>query len=95
MVAVVLADGAYGNVRRMQVEDYGGKVIATDLRNPDFVRMAESFGAAGERADGPDALEAALRRAFDRSGPTVIEVPYSSAPHTKTTSWPIARSVRT
>ena len=33
----------YGNVRRMQKEDYGNRTIASDLTNPDFVKMAESF----------------------------------------------------
>ena len=46
------------------------------LANPDFVRFAESFGAAAERARTPDELRAALRRAFKRrDGPTLIEVP--------------------
>jgi acetolactate synthase-1/2/3 large subunit len=75
VVAVVFSDNAYGNVLRMQKELYGGRVIATHLHNPDFVRLAESFGAAGVRATGPAELGTALRDAFWREGPTVIEVP--------------------
>ena len=48
-VTVVFNDGAYGNVRRMQKEQYGGRVIASELHNPDFVAFAESFGALGAR----------------------------------------------
>jgi acetolactate synthase-1/2/3 large subunit len=75
VAAVVFNDNAYGNVRRMQKTLYGGRLIATELHNPDFVALAASFGAAGVRAPGPDELRAALRTAFERPGPTVIEVP--------------------
>ena len=44
---VVFEDGAYGNVKRMQEDLYGGRVIASELHNPDFVRYAESFGGRG------------------------------------------------
>jgi len=47
----VFADGAFGNVRRIQDEQYGRRLIAWDLANPDFVRFAESFGASAERAE--------------------------------------------
>jgi len=80
LVTIVFNDNAYGNVRRMQQVDHGGKVLASDLHNPDFVKMAESFGAQGLRADGPDSLRAALRRGFDTPGPTLIEVPMPVMP---------------
>ena len=81
LVAVVFSDGAYGNVRRIQQERYGNRLIASDLTNPDFVRFAESFGAAAERARNPDELRSAIRRAFKRSDtPSVIEVPVGAFP---------------
>jgi acetolactate synthase-1/2/3 large subunit len=81
LVAVVFSDGAFGNVRRIQEEHYGNRMIAWDLANPDFVRFAESFGAAAERAETPAALRAALRRGFARrDGPTLIEVPVGPMP---------------
>jgi acetolactate synthase-1/2/3 large subunit len=80
VVAVVFADGAFGNVRRIQQTKYGGRVIATDLRNPDFVRLARDFGAAGARANTPEDLRRELRAAFERPGPTVIEVPVGEMP---------------
>ncbi len=79
VTAVVFNDNAYGNVRRMQQQRFG-RVIASDLRNPDFVRLAESFGMRGRRADGPDGLGAALREALDAEGPTLIEVPVGEMP---------------
>lgn len=79
-IAVVFADGAYGNVRRMQQTLHGGRVIGSELRNPDFVRLAESFGVPAERAEGPQAFEAALRRAVVAGGPALIEVPVGPMP---------------
>jgi acetolactate synthase-1/2/3 large subunit len=81
LVAVVFTDGAFGNVRRLQAEHYGNRLIACDLANPDFVRFAESFGAAAERANDPASLRAALKRGFARrDGPTLIEVPVGPMP---------------
>jgi acetolactate synthase I/II/III large subunit len=81
LTVVVFNDGAFGNVRRIQEEQFGNRVIASDLANPDFVRYAESFGAEAERARNPDELRAALRRAFRRrGGPTLIEVPVAPMP---------------
>jgi acetolactate synthase-1/2/3 large subunit len=81
LVAVVFVDGAFGNVRRIQQEHYDNRLIACDLSNPDFVRYAESFGAAAERARTPAELAAALRRGFARRDvPTVIEVPVGPMP---------------
>ena len=74
VVAVVFEDGAYGNVKRMQEDLYGGRVIASELHNPDFVRLAESFGAVGVRADTPDALRDAVAAAWGRRVPTVVNV---------------------
>jgi acetolactate synthase-1/2/3 large subunit len=81
LVTALFNDGTFGNVRRIQAEQYGNRLIACDLANPDFVRFAESFGAAAERAKDPTALRAALRRGFARrDGPTLIEVPVGPMP---------------
>jgi acetolactate synthase-1/2/3 large subunit len=80
LVTVLANDNAFGNVRRIQDDQYGGRRIASDLRNPDFVRLADSFGALALRASGPDELRTALRRAFREDGPTVIEVPVGPMP---------------
>ncbi|MEC8082979.1 MAG: thiamine pyrophosphate-dependent enzyme [Pseudomonadota bacterium] len=87
IVAIVFADGHYGNVRRQQKLEHDGKVIASDLTNPDFVKLAESFGALGLRADGPEGLSAALKQAFKQRGPAIIEVPVGEF----TEPWPFIR----
>jgi acetolactate synthase-1/2/3 large subunit len=80
VVAIVFADGAYGNVRRMQKNDYGNKLIAVDLLNPNFPKMAESYGIAGVRAQSPEALRRELAAALKRRGPSLIEVPVGEMP---------------
>ena len=79
-VAVVFADGAYGNVRRMQKMDYGNRLIATELQNPNFPKMAESFGIAGVKTTSPDGLRKELNAAFKRRGPSLIEVAVGEMP---------------
>jgi len=81
LVTVLFNDGAFGNVRRTQQERYGNRVIASDLKNPDFVAFAKSFGAEAARVSEPGELRRALRRAFARrDGPTLIEVPVGALP---------------
>jgi len=81
LVTIVFNDGAFGNVRRIQRERFGNRLIASDLLNPDFVAFGKSFGAEAVRARSPQELREALRRAFaHRDGPTLIEVPVGELP---------------
>jgi acetolactate synthase I/II/III large subunit len=81
LTTIVFNDGAFGNVRRIQEERFGNRLIGSDLANPDFVAFAQSFGATGVRAGTPDELRQALRRAFaHRDGPTLVEVPVGAFP---------------
>jgi acetolactate synthase I/II/III large subunit len=80
VVAVVFDDGAFGNVRRIQAQGYGNRLIASDLTNPDFVRFAESFGMAAFRAGSPEGLEDALRKAFALDAPALVHVPVGEMP---------------
>ena len=79
LVTVVFDDGAYGNVRRIQQIRMGERPIGSDLRNPDWVQMAESFGVAATRATNPDELRAAVRGGVAGSSPLLIEVPMPAA----------------
>ncbi|MDE2968863.1 MAG: thiamine pyrophosphate-dependent enzyme [Chloroflexota bacterium] len=74
-VTVVFNDNAYGNVLREQVRRFNDHPYGAELHNPDFVRMAESFGARGLRVDDADALETAIRESIAIEAPTLIEVP--------------------
>lgn len=64
VVVIVVDNSSFGTIRMHQETHYPARVIATDIRNPDFVKYAESFGAFGIRVtatgDFPAALAAAL-----------------------------------
>ena len=90
VVIVVANDNAFGNVKRIQQTQYGGRVLACEFTNPDFVRLAESFGALGLRAHTPEELRAALRTAFAANIPAVIDLPCGPMPD----PWPLLRPPR-
>ncbi len=81
LTTVVFNDNAYGNVRRLQMDNYNSRFIASTLTSPDFVKLAESFGARGLRASNPEELRARLREAFKSAAPTLIEVPVGEMPN--------------
>ncbi|MBO33595.1 MAG: TPP-binding protein [Rhodospirillaceae bacterium] len=80
VIAVVFNDNAFGNVRRIQIEDYDGRTIASDLNSPDFVKLADAFGVESCRAASPAALQQEIEKAIERGGPTLIEVPMEDVP---------------
>ena len=74
LVVLVIEDNAYGMIRWKQATDrfadYG-----LNFGNPDFVRYAESYGAAGHRVQGTDELIPTLESAFSAGGVQLIAVP--------------------
>jgi acetolactate synthase I/II/III large subunit len=84
IVVIVFNDGAYGNVRNMQKSLHGNRVIGTDLANPDFVRLADSFGISGCRVMDPHGLRDALEKSLAANEPALIEVPVGDMP----SPWP-------
>jgi acetolactate synthase I/II/III large subunit len=85
VVTLVFNNNSYGNVRRDQRERFDGRVVASDLVNADFVKLAESFGVAASRVTSPDHFRPALEKALAHGGPTLVdvEVPRDS----ETTPW--------
>jgi acetolactate synthase-1/2/3 large subunit len=86
VVTLVFNNNAYGNVRRDQVNIFEGRVVASDLVNPDFVKLAESFGVGASRVTSPDHFRAALEKALADGGPYLIaiDVPKDS----ESSPWP-------
>ena len=74
VVTLVFNNNAYGNVRRDQRERFDGRVVASDLVNPDFVKLAESFGVGASKVTAPDQLRAALEKALAAGGPYLIDI---------------------
>jgi acetolactate synthase-1/2/3 large subunit len=69
VIAVVFDNAGFGNVRRDQTERYDGRFIGAELRNPDFVKLAESFGARAERVATPAPGPCCIRRLTARRRP--------------------------
>ncbi len=86
LVSIVFNNRSFGNVMRDQATVFEGRHIGDRLRNPDFVKLAESFGAAGYRASTPLELKTMLERALAGDSPALIEVPI--APGCETSPWP-------
>jgi acetolactate synthase-1/2/3 large subunit len=85
-VAIVFNNRSFGNVLRDQQTIFGGRFLGARLGNPDFVRLAESFGAAGYRAATPEELRPLLERALADGAPALIEVP--GEPGAEVSPWP-------
>jgi len=74
LVTIVFNNRSYGNVLRDQQLQFGGRTIGSRLDNPDFVRLAESFGVAARRVTDPAGLRSALEHELGAARPALIEV---------------------
>lgn len=74
VVVVVFDNGAFFNVKRIQTQFYGNRQIACDLHNPDFARLAETFGMASFRASDAAGLERAVGEAIALRAPALVHV---------------------
>ena len=73
-VVMVFNDGAWGVLKSHQRDYYKGRFIGTDLRNPDFVKLAESYGANGVRVTSLRELAPALESALKSTTLTLIDI---------------------
>jgi acetolactate synthase-1/2/3 large subunit len=74
LVVVIVNDSGYGMIKwkqaDMQLEDFG-----LSFNNPDFVKLAESFGASGYRLDKTEDFQPTLKSVLDKPGVHIIDVP--------------------
>lgn len=70
---LVLNDGAYGMIQKLQVQAYG-RTLGCEFRSPDFAGLARHFGGVGVRVEDPAELAPALRKALDAGVPAVVDV---------------------
>jgi len=80
LTAIVFNDNAYGNVKRIQQMRFGGRTIASDLHNPDMMKLADAYGLEGRRVNSPAELKATLLDVFKRNEPVLIEAPVGPMP---------------
>lgn len=74
IIVVLVNNGMYGTIRMHQEKRYPGRISGTDIRNPDFVALAESCGAWAERVTDAEAFPAAFARAQAAGRPAVLEL---------------------
>ena len=72
-IAVVFNDEAFGNVARDLDEAWGGS-FGADLKNPDFMKLADAYGVVGMRAETPTDVGDLVRKALTLQRPVLIEV---------------------
>ena len=76
IVHIILNDNAFGMIKWKQ--DTGGfSDYGLDLVNPDFVKLAEAYGAHGHRIGKTEDLVPMLKKCIESEGTHVIEVPHS------------------
>jgi acetolactate synthase-1/2/3 large subunit len=75
ILVLLVNNGMYATIRMHQERQYPKRVIGTDLRNPDFLALAEAYGAFGERVERTADFEGAFERALSSGKPAVLELP--------------------
>jgi acetolactate synthase-1/2/3 large subunit len=74
LTVIVVNNGMYGTIRMHQERNYPGRISATDLVNPDFAALAQSYGCHGETVTKTDQFADAWERACSHDGPSLIEL---------------------
>lgn len=74
LIVIIANNGILGTIRMHQEREFPGRVSATQLRNPDFVMLARSFGAHAELVEQTEHFADAFQRALKSGGPALIEL---------------------
>src|SRR5439155_26193033 len=75
IVVLVVDNGMYGTIRMHQERQFPGRVVGTDLVNPDFVALAESYGAYAELVERDSDFAGAFERALASERPALLHLP--------------------
>ena len=86
VVVIVMDNGIYGTIRMHQEREYPGRVVGTNLRNPDFAALARAFGGHGETVETTEEFEGAFARALASNGPAILHVKVDPEAITPTTT---------
>ena len=74
IIVIVVNNGIYGTIRMHQERAFPGRVVATDLKNPDFAALARAYGGHGETVETTADFAPAFERARDSGLPSIIEI---------------------
>jgi acetolactate synthase-1/2/3 large subunit len=87
LVSIVVNNRSYGNVRRDQELGFGSRFSGSELKTPDFVKLADSCGVRGYRVDSPQALQPVLEKCIALNQPCLIEI--QSERGLESSPWPL------
>jgi acetolactate synthase I/II/III large subunit len=71
---IVSNNGSLGTIRLYQEKSFPDRTLATNITNPDFVKIAEAYGMKGFKINKNEDIEITIRQAFEVDGPSLIEV---------------------
>ncbi|HUH86123.1 MAG TPA: thiamine pyrophosphate-dependent enzyme, partial [Stellaceae bacterium] len=74
VIVLILNNGMYGTIRMHQERHHPGRVIGTDLHNPDFAALARAYGGYGEIVERTADFAPAFERAQASGGPAILEL---------------------
>jgi len=74
LIVLVADNGIYGTIRMHQEREYPGRIVATDLRNPDFAAYARAFGGFGAAVERTADFAAAFKEAQASGKPAIIRL---------------------
>ena len=87
LVTIVFNNNSFANVLRDQQVQFGGRTIGSRFQNPDFVKLADSFGVAARRVKEPHELQRALEAELAAARPALIEVALEAG--VEQSPWPL------
>ena len=77
IIILLINNSSYATIRMHQERDYPGRKIATDLKNPDFVKLSKAMGADAYRVKGVEDFSQIFTKALKSKKVNVIEIPIS------------------
>jgi acetolactate synthase-1/2/3 large subunit len=94
IIVLVFDNGTYGTIRMHQEREYPRRVVGTDLKNPDFVALARSYGALGFHVTRSEDFADAFRQAQDAKVPSLIHITMDAETISPTTTITKLRAAR-
>ena len=74
VIVIVVDNGMYGTIRMHQEREYPGRVVGTELRNPDFAALARAYGGFGATVEKTADFAAAFEAAQKSGKPAILHL---------------------
>ena len=94
IVFIVCDNASYGTIRMHQEREFPGRVVGTELRNPDFAAYARAFGGFGVTVERTEDFPQAFKAAHEAGVPSIIHLKIDVDAITPATSWRVSAPKR-